>query len=77
MGRAFIPNKILAVVSSLGHLSMNEKLFQIGPTVLILKLDKKRMMDAGGWQPPHERFSTYFLTMKITFNLNKFRYGVR
>ena len=63
--------KFLAVGSSLGHLSM-KKIFQIGPTALALKLDKGRVL--GG---PHGLFLPIFLTMKMTFNLNKFWYAVR
>ena len=43
MGRAFLQTKFLAVGLSLGHLSI-EKIFQIGPTVLALKLDKGRVL---------------------------------
>ena len=46
----------LAVVSFLGHLSM--KIFQIGPTVLALKLDKGRVLR--GWRPFPMDFFTYF-----------------
>ena len=58
MERAFWQTTFLAVGSSLGHLSM--KKIQIGPTVLVLKLDKGRVL--GGWQPPLpiEQKLTYF-----------------
>ena len=51
--------KFLAVVLSLGHLSM-KKNFQIGPIVLALKLDKGRVLS--GWQPSRsiEQKLTYF-----------------
>ena len=47
MGRAFIPNKTFSCSLILGAF-VHENLFQIGPTVLVLKLDKRRMLDAGG-----------------------------
>ena len=50
MGRAFLQTKFLPVGSSLGLLSM-KKYFQIGPTVLALKLDKGRVR-GGGNHPP-------------------------
>ena len=42
-----LQTKFLAVDSFHGHLS--KKKFQIGPIVLVLKLDKGRAL--GGWQP--------------------------
>ena len=53
--------KFLAVASFLGHLSM-EKVFQIGPAVLALKLDKGRVLGGErGLQPPlHGLLFTYF-----------------
>ena len=47
MGRAFLQTKFLAVGSSLGHLSM-KKIFEMGPTVLALKLDKGRVLGGHG-----------------------------
>ena len=38
--------------------SVHEKIFQIGPTVLALKLDKGRVL--GWWQLPPMDFFTYF-----------------
>ena len=67
MGRAFLQTKFFSVGSSLGLLSM-KKIFQIGPTVLALKLDKGSVLGGGGI----EQKLTYILTMKMTFNLNKF-----
>ena len=43
--------KFLAVGSCLGHLSI-KKIFQIGPTVLALKLDNLKREGAGGGNPP-------------------------
>ena len=40
--------KFLPVGSSLGHASSHEKIFQIGPTILALKLDKGRVLGGGG-----------------------------
>ena len=48
-GKSFLQTKFLPTGSSLGHLSM-KKFFQIGPTVLALKLDKGRVLRE--WQPP-------------------------
>ena len=49
IGRAFLQTKVLAVGSSLGHLPI--KNFQIGPTVLALKLDKGRVLGVRQPQP--------------------------
>ena len=70
-GRAFISNKY----SSCGLIletSVRKKFFQIGPTVLALKLDKGRVLEGGG-----SFFIPIFLTMKMTLNLNEFCCGVR
>ena len=56
MGRAFLQTKFLPVDSSLGHLSI--KIFQIGPTVLALKLDKGKVLE--GSNPTIEQKFTYF-----------------
>ena len=55
--RAFIPNKIFAVVSYWGHLSM-KKFFQIGLTVLALNVDKGRVL--GGGNHHYGLYFTYF-----------------
>ena len=72
MGRAFLQVKFLAVGSSLGDLST--KSFLIGPTVLAPNLEKRRLLGGGGGSGnhPNGHFSPIFLTMKMTFNLNKF-----
>ena len=64
MGRAFLETKFLPVGSSLGHLSV-KKIFQIGPTILTLKLDKRSILvRGGGWAVattlPIEQKLTYF-----------------
>ena len=57
MGRAFIPNKISSC-SLILRTSVHEKKFQIGPTVLALKLDEGRVL---GVATPHGwTFFTYF-----------------
>ena len=72
MGRAFTPNKIISCSLILGT-SVHEKNFQIGPAVLALKLDEQRALEGGGGgSHPDGLFFTYFLTMKMTFSLNKF-----
>ena len=53
--KSFLQAKFLAVGSFLGHLSI--KNFQIGPTILALKLDKLRVM---GGNHLHRLFFTYF-----------------
>ena len=73
MGRDFIPNKIFSCGLILGTF-VHEKIFQIGPTVLALKLDKERVL---GVATTPISFSPIFLTMKMTFNLNKFWFGIR
>ena len=59
--------------------SVHERSFQTGPTVLAIKLDKWRVLGGGrgDWQPPPWTFLPIFLTMKMTFNLNKFWHEVR
>ena len=47
MRKAFIPNKIFSCSLILGT-SVHEKIFQIGPTVLALKLDEERVLGGGG-----------------------------
>ena len=49
MGKTFISNKIFSCSLILGA-SVHQKIFQIGPTVLALKLDKGRVQ--GVAQPP-------------------------
>ena len=43
--------------------SVHEKIFQIGPTVLALKLDKGRVL-GGVWQPPP-------IEQKLTYSFNR------
>ena len=50
MGRAFIPNKIFSF-SLILEIFVHENKFQIGPTVLALKLDEGRMMGGGNNSP--------------------------
>ena len=58
--------------------SVHEKSFQIGPTVLALKLDKERVLGGGGgWHTPLSKSSPIFLTMKMTSNHDKFWHEVR
>ena len=72
MGRTFISNKILVVVSSLGHLSI--KKFSDRNN----RLGSKIRGGGGGVQPSSMGFlKPIFLTIKMTFNLDKFWYGVR
>ena len=60
MGRDLFANKIFTCRLILGT-SVHGKLFQIGPTVLALKLHKGRVLGGGGWQPPLiEPKLTYF-----------------
>ena len=67
MGRAFIPNKIFSC-SLIPGTTVYEKIFQIGPTVLALKIDKGRVL--GVATTPHGLyFLPVLLTFKITFNL--------
>ena len=47
--------KFLSVVSSLGHLYI-KNFFEIGPTVLALKLHKGKVLGLEGWPPPHRLF---------------------
>ena len=47
MGRPFFANQIFSCRLILGT-SVHEKIFQIGPTVLALKLDKGRVLGGGG-----------------------------
>ena len=51
----------------------------IGPTFLALKLDKGRVPEGGGGggNQPNGLYLPSFLTMKMTFNINKFWFGVR
>ena len=72
MGRAFSQTKFLAVALSLGHLSMKKVLgSKIRQSrMLALKLDKGRVL-GGGNHPPWTSILPIFLTMKMTFNLNK------
>ena len=56
MEKSFIPNKFLAVCTFLGHLSM-KNVFQIGPTVLALKLDKERVLIGGLYTCVFKSFS--------------------
>ena len=69
----FLQTKFLAVGSSLGHLSM-KNFFHIGPAILALKLDEGRVLGGGGGNHPPtlSKSLPIFLTMKMTFNLNKF-----
>ena len=76
MGRAFTPDKIFSCNLILGT-SVHEKIFQIGPTVLALKLDEGRVLWGEGASTLPWTFLPIFLTMKMTFSLNKFWYGVR
>ena len=46
MGRAFLQTKFFACRLIL-RTSVHEKIFQIGPTVLALKLDKGRVLGGG------------------------------
>ena len=55
--------------------SVYEKIFQIGPTVLALKLEKGRVVTPS--PSPLSKNLPVFLTMNMTFNLNKFWYAVR
>ena len=55
MERAFLQAKFLAVGSS-----VHEKIFQIGPTFLALKLDKGRVLGVATTPPPYGLFLTYF-----------------
>ena len=47
--RSFFANKIFSCSLILGT-SFHEKIFQVGPTVLVLKIDQRE--GTGGWQPP-------------------------
>ena len=73
MERAFTPNNIFSCSLILGT-SVHEKMLQIGPTVLALKLDNGRML---GGTTPSSTFKPIFLTMKMPFSLNKFWLEVR
>ena len=69
--------KFLAVVSSLGHLSIknfSDRTNRLGSKI------RQREGAGGGWQPapPHALFFLpIFLTKNMTFNLDKFWYEVR
>ena len=64
MARAFIPNKIFSCSLTLGT-SVYEKNFQIGNTVLDLKLDEGRVLGSGdGNHPLPWIFFTYFSNHK-------------
>ena len=70
----FLRTKFLAVGSSLGHLSMEQFLDQ---TYRLGSKIRQREGTGGGNPPPHGLFLPIFLPIKMTFNLNKFWYGVR
>ena len=53
MGRAFIPNKIFSGSLILGT---DEKTWQIGPTVLPLKLDERGCLISSRWVADLERW---------------------
>ena len=59
MGRTFIPNKIFSCSLILGT-SVHEKIFQIGPTVLVLKLNERRVLGGGGGNTLHGLFLNLF-----------------
>ena len=64
LGRAFLQTKFLAVGSSLEHLSIKRD-FQIGPTVLALKLEKGRDLGVATIPPPPtEQKLAYFSNHK-------------
>ena len=57
-GKSFLQTNFLAVGSSLRHLSV--KSFQIGPTVLTLKLDKGMVLAGGVATTPMDLFTFYY-----------------
>ena len=70
----FLQTKFLPVRSSLGHLHI--KNFSNWTYHLSSKIRQRE--GTGGWQPPPiEQKLTFFLTMKMVFNLNKFWHEVR
>ena len=75
-GELLFQTNFIFVGTSLGHLSM-QKIFQMGPTDFALKLGQKE----GAEDPPPPQLALsknwpIFLTIKMTFNLNKILYGV-
>ena len=59
IGRAFLQTKFYSCRLILGA-SVHEKIFQIGSTVLALKLHKERALGGGGVATPIEQKLTYF-----------------
>ena len=66
-GELLFQEKLLTVVSSLGHLSIKKFSDQT------YRLDSKirQREDTGGWQPPWTFLNPIFLTIKMTINLKK------
>ena len=59
MERAFIPNKIVSYSLIIGT-SVHEKMFQMGPTGLALKLDECRVLEVGSGNQPPWTFCLFF-----------------
>ena len=59
MGKDFISNKSFSC-SLILRTSVYQNIFQIGPTILALELDKGRVLGGGGGQPAPMDFFTYF-----------------
>ena len=59
--------------------SIHKEMFQMEPTVLAIKLEGTGKGEGGelATTTPLNKSWDIFLTMKMTFNLNKFWYGVR